>query len=78
MADRTSKLPENVPGRYYVDDTCIDCDLCRQIAPDLFTRNALDCYSYISRQPVTEDELSRCLAAMEGCPVDAVGDDGED
>ena len=33
MADRMDKVPENVPGRFYVDATCIDCDLCRETAP---------------------------------------------
>ncbi len=36
MADRDHKVPENVPGRYYVDVTCIDCDLCRETAPHKF------------------------------------------
>jgi len=34
MADPTAKLPENVPGRYYVDTQCIDCDVCRDVAPE--------------------------------------------
>ena len=28
MADRTKRLPENVPGEFFVDSTCIDCDAC--------------------------------------------------
>ena len=39
MADKTKKYPDNVPGKFYVDDQCIDCDLCRETAPDHFTRN---------------------------------------
>ena len=38
MADKSQKVVENVPGRFYVDVTCIDCDLCRNTAPLFFTR----------------------------------------
>ena len=78
MANREYKYPENVPGKYFVDDQCIDCDLCRETAPTLFTRNEAGCYSYVSRQPATEDEVELMTAALEGCPVEAVGDDGEE
>jgi hypothetical protein len=30
MADVANKYPENVAGEYYVDEQCIDCDLCRE------------------------------------------------
>ena len=40
MADKSQKVPENVPGRFYVDATCIDCDQCRTMAPKFFGRNA--------------------------------------
>ena len=33
MADVENKYPENVNGKFYVDDQCIDCDLCRETAP---------------------------------------------
>ena len=36
MADRSRALPQNVTGDFFVDDTCIDCDTCRQIAPETF------------------------------------------
>ena len=77
MANREYRYPENVLGKYYVDDQCIDCDLCRETAPTLFTRNEAGCYSYVSKQPETEEEGELMIAAMEGCPVEAVGDDGE-
>jgi ferredoxin len=28
MADIANKYAENVSGEFYVDDQCIDCDLC--------------------------------------------------
>ena len=36
MANPKKRVPENVPGDFFVDSTCIDCDACRQIAPTVF------------------------------------------
>ena len=76
MADKENKLSDNVAGRFYVDDQCIDCDLCRETAPDFFTRNEDAGYSYVCKQPTTEDEIEQCMEAVEACPVEAIGDDG--
>lgn len=73
MADLEQKVPENVVGRYYVDRTCIDCELCREKAPRNFTRFDPGKYSYVFHQPGTESEESDCRAAMEECPVEAIG-----
>ncbi len=78
MADIDQKVPENVRGRFYVDVTCIDCDLCRETAPRNFTRQEDEGYSYVNSQPEGADEESACLAAMEECPVEAIGIEGED
>lgn len=77
MADKTAKYGDNVPGVFYVDNTCIDCDACREAAPNNFTRNEEGGYSYVDKQPENEEEYQLCLDAMEGCPVEAIGDDGE-
>jgi len=76
MADLAQKVPENVAGRFYVDATCIDCDLCRETAPGNFTRKDSEGYSFVLRQPASPSEEAACLAAMEECPVEAIGDDG--
>jgi ferredoxin len=76
MADKAQKVPENVPGRFYVDATCIDCDLCRETAPRNFVRRDDEGYSYVLRQPETPADEAACLAAMEECPVEAIGNDG--
>ena len=78
MADKEAKLAENVPGRFYVDDQCIDCDACRETAPDFFERNDDKGYSYVHAQPKNDADAELCLEAMEGCPVEAIGDDGAD
>ncbi len=77
MADKDAKLPENVSGKFYVDDQCIDCDACRATAPDNFARDEEKGYSYVSKQPENEEEVNLCQEALEGCPVEAIGDDGE-
>ena len=76
MADVDDKYPENAPGKLYVDDQCIDCDLCRETAPENFTRNEDGGYSYVYKQPGNSEEEDLCLEALEGCPVEAIGDDG--
>ncbi len=76
MADYENKWKDNVKGRFYVDEECIDCDLCRETAPDNFTRHDDGGYSYVYKQPENEDEEQQSREAMEGCPVEAIGEDG--
>ena len=76
MADPKDRLLENVPGKYYVDTQCIDCDVCRVTAPENFQRSEDKGYSYVFRQPQTRDEDARCEEAMDSCPVEAIGKDG--
>ena len=76
MADNTDKVAGNVDGQFYVDSNCIDCDLCRQTAPNNFARNEEGGYSFISKQPENAEEEANCRDAMEECPVEAIGDDG--
>jgi len=76
MADASRKYADNVPGRYYVDSECIDCDLCRETAPENFRRNENGGYSYVAKQPASPEEEARCQQAKTDCPVEAIGDDG--
>src|SRR5258708_10407971 len=78
MADVANKYPQNVAGKFYVDDQCIDCDLCRETAPANFTRDDDGGHSYVFKQPTTPEEETLCKEAMEGCPVEAIGSDGEE
>lgn len=75
MADIANKYPDNVAGKFYVDSQCIDCDLCRETAPNNFRRNEDGGYSYVYKQPETPDEERQCKDALEGCPVEAIGND---
>ena len=76
MAAFTNRYPDNVLGKFYVDDQCIACDLCRETAPNNFTRNENGGYSYVFKQPTSPEEETLCKEAMEGCPVEAIGNDG--
>jgi ferredoxin len=75
MAEQTKRLPINVPGRWYVDANCIDCDLCRETAPTVFRRDEENGTSVVFHQPGTEEEWQLAAEAMEGCPVEAIGND---
>ncbi len=78
MACKNDKWGENVKGKFYVDEQCIDCDLCRETAPKFFTRNEDGGYSYVFNQPTNPQEEEECMEALEGCPVEAIGKDGDE
>ena len=77
MADPNDRVAENVAGKYYVDTNCIDCDVCRDTAPDNFTRSDGNGYSFVYKQPINEDERALCEEALMACPVEAIGRDGD-
>lgn len=72
MADPKARLRENVPGEFYVDDSCIDCDTCRQIEPSVFARAARQ-QSYVAQQPGTETARERSMMALVACPTSSIG-----
>lgn len=76
MADITNRYEQNIAGKYFVDNQCIDCDLCRETAPNNFTRFDDAGFSYVFKQPSSPEEESACKEAKEGCPVEAIGDTG--
>jgi ferredoxin len=76
MATLSERLIPNAAGRFYVDASCIDCDLCRNTAPRFFTRHEELGFSVVHRQPVAPDEVALAEEAMSGCPTNSIGDDG--
>ncbi len=76
MAHLRDKLPESVPGTFYVDRQCIDCDVCRDTSPANFQRDDENGYSYVAKQPESAEEAALCDEALNACPVEAIGDDG--
>ncbi len=77
MADKKSKYAQNLPGKFYVDEQCIACDACVLEAPRFFEMNDDDGHAYIKLQPKNQAEINECLSALEACPVEAIGDDGD-
>jgi ferredoxin len=77
MAEFRNRIPENVPGKFYVDDQCIYCDLCREIAPNVFREERPWGWASVFRQPSTAEEIALAVEALEGCPVEAIGSDGD-
>lgn len=77
MADWNKKHPHNAPGSVYVDDHCIGCYLCAELAPGVFARvNDEDapCESFIVKaQPTNPVEEAQCDVAIHGCPSDSIG-----
>jgi glyoxylase-like metal-dependent hydrolase (beta-lactamase superfamily II) len=71
MANLDLRLPENAPGDFFVDSTCIDCDACRQIAPGIFADDGDT--SIVQRQPAGEKETKRALMALVACPTASIG-----
>ena len=70
MANPNKRLPENVPGDFFVDSTCIDCDTCRQVAPLVFA--AADGHSYVQLQP-DASALTSAAHALLCCPTASIG-----
>ena len=76
MADKKLKNPENVPGKFYVDNTCVDCDQCRNTAPNSFRRQDDGNYAYVFKQPQTAEEIAQAEEARICCPTESIGNDG--
>ena len=76
MANQNDKNEGNAPGPFYVDSSCIDCDMCRETAPATFRRNDEIGFSIAFRQPGTPEEIEQATQAMNGCPTDSIGNDG--
>ena len=73
MARTDDRLKENVPGDYFVDATCIDCDTCRQIAPDTYGRFDAAGQTIVFRQPESAEERRRAAMALISCPTASIG-----
>ena len=72
MATPALRIPANVPGHFFVDSSCIDCDACRQIAPAVF--HDVGEQSAVHHQPETAEELLAAQKALIACPTSSIGD----
>jgi len=71
MADRRRAVAENVSGDFFVDETCIDCDACRQLAPEVFADAGS--YSFVHKQPENPASTRKALQALLACPTGSIG-----
>ncbi|ACF14632.1 beta-lactamase domain protein [Chloroherpeton thalassium ATCC 35110] len=71
MANKEYRRAKNVAGSFFVDCTCIDCDTCRWMAPEIFHRNAGQ--SAIFHQPTNDIEETHALQALFSCPTSSIG-----
>jgi ferredoxin len=73
VARLAARLDENAPGAFFVDDSCIDCDACRVLAPATFARSRRLGQSYVAAQPAGSDGEARALMAIVACPTASIG-----
>jgi ferredoxin len=77
MAEISRRVPQNAPGKFFVDNTCIYCDLCIETAPATFAEQVDSGVAYVLRQPQTHEETQRAMEAVECCPTESIGTDGD-
>jgi glyoxylase-like metal-dependent hydrolase (beta-lactamase superfamily II)/ferredoxin len=73
MADRSRAFPDNAPGSFFVDRTCIDCGTCHGL--DGGTFEDAGGHSRVRRQPRDETESLRAGMALVACPTASIGTD---
>jgi glyoxylase-like metal-dependent hydrolase (beta-lactamase superfamily II)/ferredoxin len=71
MANPNKCFADNLPGEFFVDTTCIDCDTCRQLAPAVFGE-AGD-HAFVQKQPSNSNERRAALWALLSCPTGSIG-----
>jgi ferredoxin len=76
MANPADRNAHNVPGAYYIDSSCIDCDQCRVLAPETFERDGDSGIGYVKRQPATPEEIDLAEEARTTCATGSIGHDG--
>ena len=72
MAAAAHKRPrtQNAPGNLFVDEGCIDCDVCRWMCPGTFARKGVK--AAVHTQPETDTERLLAHAAAVACPVGSI------
>jgi ferredoxin len=73
MASIEFRYPENSPGAFFVDHSCIACDTCVGIASPHFELTQNNDHAFVKVQPQTKSEWDRCKQAVHKCPVQAIG-----
>jgi ferredoxin len=81
MASKNYRLAENVPGPWYVDNSCLPCLRClEQAGPDtpapLLQVGEDESFVFFAKQPESPSEIAAAEFALEVCPQEAIGKDG--
>ena len=76
MANPKLGVAGNVPGDFFVDSTCINCDTCRQISPRVF--GEVNDSSFVKAQPISSAVRREALQAVLACPTGSIGCLGDD
>lgn len=71
MARVPLRDPRNVAGPWFVDTRCIDCNTCREVAPEIFG-DAPDQALVVTQPATAAEELDAWLAA-QACPTSSIG-----
>ena len=77
MAEFQYRHPFTASGRFYVDERCLDCFVCREALPSVFVLDEAKHTTYVGRQPSTDEEVAICVECLRRCPCEAIGDDGD-
>ncbi len=75
MAQRSQSHPDNVPGSFFVDRTCIDCGTCYEYLPWVF--QDAGGHSRVHRQPAGPSDHFHALKALLACPTGSIGADAK-
>ena len=59
----------NSHGNIFVDESCIDCDTCRWMAPEVYGRAGSK--SFVHKQPEASQQAA-ALAAAVACPTGSI------
>jgi glyoxylase-like metal-dependent hydrolase (beta-lactamase superfamily II)/ferredoxin len=71
MARPDLRHPGNADGAWYVDERCIDCGTCRDLAPATFSD--LGPQSVVSCQPDGVEAEEGAWLATQACPTQSIG-----
>jgi glyoxylase-like metal-dependent hydrolase (beta-lactamase superfamily II)/ferredoxin len=71
MAKLQQRRSQNIDGDFYVDNSCINCDTCRWMAPNIYRLE--DSKSAVHHQPSNKQERIQALEALLACPTASIG-----
>lgn len=71
MARPDLRHRDNADGAWYVDERCIDCGTCRDLAPAIF--DDIGPQSVVASQPTDAKSEQMAWLAAQACPTQSIG-----